>query len=34
MAQNRSSNEDVLKLLRQIEVRLVFSDDVLLVGDL
>ena len=33
MAQNRSSNEDVLKLLRQIEVRLVFSHDALLFGD-
>ena len=33
MAQNRSSNEDVLNLLRQIEVRLVFSHDALLFGD-
>ena len=33
MAQNRSSNEDVLNLLQQIEVRLVFSHDALLFGD-
>ena len=33
MAQNLSPNEEVLNLLRQIEVRLVFSDDALLFGD-